>query len=1009
MQILKMRVSLSLSSLAKPSGMPKSQTTSNHRIYQPPEHLRHKLLSGTFNDTALRWYMNLPKNSIENYADFHKKFIHQFSGTKHIKVTATSLFIIRQNYAETLREYLARFSEATIKVSNPNHEMFVAAFHNGLKTVDFNESLAQKPAASICKGHDTERCFRLRDLIDDLIRSGHLRKFLEDTAKGQIALPKEVPYPPKGEGDGGNKGEKHRVAVNTISGGFVGEGESNSSRKRYVRRSRFEKCSVGNSTFPHTPEISFNAEDGRDVAPHDDDPLVVQVQILNCDVKRVLIYLGSSADILYWDAFKAMRLSYEQLKPYYGSLVGFAGEQVDVMGHITLYTTFGEWENAYLVIGEEPHQTNNIGTSLKPAEKESIITILCNNRDLFAWQPSDMPGIDESVITHKLSISSTTKPVVQRKRKVGEERRAAIMEEVAKLKETGFIEEIKYPTWLANMVMVKKANGKWRMCVDFTDLNKACPKDPYPLPNIDRLIDGASGYKTLSFMDAYSGYNQIKMNPMDAQHTAFMSNTCNYFYNIGKNLEVYIDDMVVKTEEEDEHDKDLGDILKSVRKYNMRLNPTKCSFGVQAGKFLAFLLTHRGIEANPDKCEKACHFFATLRKSERFTWSPQCEEVFQKLKVFLDSPLILTRPGQGKILYLYLAVSERALNSALVQEIEGEEKPIYFLRQYFQSHQVVVKTDYPIKNVLRKPDLAGRMVEWSVEFSEFDITYTPRGAIKSQAMADFVLELTDPPSENDPQPWTLSVDGSSNLRGSGAGVVLEGPEGVLIEQSLRFSFKESNNQAEYGALIAVMKLAKETDVQELKAQSDSQLVAKDPQLAKYLEKVKEMVKHFAMFELAYVPMEQNSRADLLAKLASTKNPDILGPLPTSTAQAKWTIVAVDYFTKWVEAEPENNAALEESLDLLPELREKAHFKEFYTKQRAARKYNTRVIPRKFKEGDLVLKRPISRGKGGKMAANWEGPFRIHEAFEGGAYMLETMEGEVMPRTWNIANLRFYYS
>ncbi|MCI20606.1 hypothetical protein A2U01_0041768, partial [Trifolium medium] len=116
-----------------------------------------------------------------------------------------------------------------------------------------------------------------------------------------------------------------------------------------------------------------------------------------------------------------------------------------------------------------------------------------------------MPGIDESIITHKLVIAPNSKPVSQRKRKLGEERRAAIDEEVAKLREADFIEEIKYPEWLENVVLVKKANGKWRMCVDFTDLNKACPKDPYPLPSIDRLIDGASGYKTLSFMDAYSG------------------------------------------------------------------------------------------------------------------------------------------------------------------------------------------------------------------------------------------------------------------------------------------------------------------------------------------------------------------------------------------------------------------------------------------------------------------------------------------------------------------------
>ncbi|GAU30655.1 hypothetical protein TSUD_31270 [Trifolium subterraneum] len=878
-------------------------------IIGAPEHLRCKLLSGTLKDAALRRYMNLPNNSIESYVDFHKKFIHQLSGTKHVKVTTTSLFTIRQNYAETLREYLARFSEATITVSNPNQEMFVAAFHNRLKAGHFNESLAQKPATLMqegyrakpyhplnsaggmgyphyrrypadreytplnkarvhvlheilqaglsplphprmhntimgpdteawcayhrCKGHDTERCFRLRDLIEDLIRSGHLRKFLEESAKGQITLPKQTPNQQEGEGDGRNKGEKQRVAVNTISGGFAGGGESISARKRYV----------------------------------------------------------SSADILYWDAYKAMHLSDEQLNPYsdtrghvhfiliarkcYESSLKIrhrpskpvsppvSGERTNGinMVNITDLDPREEFQDRrvspiedleQVQIGEHSHHTTNIGTSLQPEEREKIVTLLRNNRDLFAWQPSDIPGIDESITTHKLSISPINKPVVQRKRKVGDERRATITEEVAKLKEAGFIEEIKYPTWLANVVMVKKANGKWRMCVDFTDLNKACPKDLYPLPNIDRLIDGESGYKTLSFMDAYSGYNQIKMHPMDAQHTTFMSNTCNYFYNvmpfglknagatyqrlmdrvfveqIGKNLEVYIDDMAAKTQKEGEHNKDLEDILKSVRKYNMRLNPAKYSFGVQAG-------------------EKACHFFATLRNSERFTWSPECEEAFQKLKVFLASPPILTRPEQGKTLYLYLTVSEKALSSALVQEVGGEEKPFYFvsrtlrgaetryqkierlclavvitarkLRQYLQSHQVVVKTDYPIKNVLRKPDLAERMVAWSVELSEFDITYIPRGPIKSQALADFVLEMTDPPSEGEAHPWTLSVDESSNLRGSGAGIVLEGPDGVPIEQSLRFAFKASNNHAEYEALIAGMKLAKEMEVQELKVQS----------------------------------------------------------------------------------------------------------------------------------------------------------------------------------------------
>jgi hypothetical protein len=123
------------------------------------EHLKCKLLSSTFKDAALRWYMNLPNNSITGYADFHRKFIHQFAGSKHIQVTATNMFRLRQGNSETLREYLARFSEATIKVSNPNQEMFVAAFHNGLKAGHFNESHAQKPAETMQEVMKRAECY----------------------------------------------------------------------------------------------------------------------------------------------------------------------------------------------------------------------------------------------------------------------------------------------------------------------------------------------------------------------------------------------------------------------------------------------------------------------------------------------------------------------------------------------------------------------------------------------------------------------------------------------------------------------------------------------------------------------------------------------------------------------------------------------------------------------------------------------------------------------------------
>ncbi|XP_068475087.1 uncharacterized protein [Phaseolus vulgaris] len=189
-------------------------------------------------------------------------------------------------------------------------------------------------------------------------------------------------------------------------------------------------------------------------------------------------------------------------------------------------------------------------------------------------------------------------------------------------------------------------------------------------------------------------------------------------------------------------------------------------------------------------------------------------------------------------------------------------------------------TDLLIHKVLQKLNVAGRIVCWAVQLSEFDIQYEPRGPIKGQVYADFVVELSsaDAHQEEANFRWVLSVDGSSNQQGSGAGIILEGPNGLLIEQALRFSFKASNNQAEYEALLAGMLLAKDMGARSLLAKSDSLLVtgqvtgeyqAKDPQMAAYLRYVQILKGSFAVFELVHVLREQNARADLLAKLASS--------------------------------------------------------------------------------------------------------------------------------------------
>ena len=173
------------------------------------------------------------------------------------------------------------------------------------------------------------------------------------------------------------------------------------------------------------------------------------------------------------------------------------------------------------------------------------------------------------------------------------------------------------------MVVVKKKNGKWRVCIDFTNLNKACPKDSYPLPKIDQLVDATAGYERMSFLDAYSGYNQIKMNENDRIHTAFITERGLYCYrvmpfglknagatyqrlinkmfnkHIGKKVEAYIDDMVIKSKKSGDHVSDMEEIFGIFRKFRMKLNPLKCAFGVSSGKFLGHVVSKRGIKPNP--------------------------------------------------------------------------------------------------------------------------------------------------------------------------------------------------------------------------------------------------------------------------------------------------------------------------------------------------------------------------------------------------------------------------
>jgi hypothetical protein len=236
-----------------------------------------------------------------------------------------------------------------------------------------------------------------------------------------------------------------------------------------------------------------------------------------------------------------------------------------------------------------------------------------------------MPGIPREVIEHHLKIHPDAKPVSQKPQRQSIERQDFIREEVWKLLDASFIEEVHHPVWLANPVIVPKANGKLRMCIDYTNLNKACPKDPYTLPRIDQIMDSTSWCDLLSFLDAYSCFHQIQMSRQDRKHIAFVTVDGLYCYVvmpysmknalptfvramsktfgdlIRDRVEVYVDDIMVKTKRGSTLVEDLTLVFNKLRATRTKLNPDKCVFGVSVGKLLGFLVSHRGIEANPEK------------------------------------------------------------------------------------------------------------------------------------------------------------------------------------------------------------------------------------------------------------------------------------------------------------------------------------------------------------------------------------------------------------------------
>ncbi|GKV46057.1 hypothetical protein SLEP1_g53070 [Rubroshorea leprosula] len=518
---------------------------------------------------------------------------------------------------------------------------------------------------------------------------------------------------------------------------------------------------------------------------------VTSVIVNNCEVQRVLIDIGNTLDIMYYHCFESIGLDPAFLQKHDGLIYGFNNQPVPVEGVLKLNVAFGTVvvsqshlrmkfptlmevvtlkgnqevaRHCYMTSVTRP-QKNKQATPPESAQPEVPTTQKVMGVELLdniledearatpakevEETSANMLGIPTSVTVHKLSTYLLKKPITQKRCLFGGERLEAIRAEMQKLLQ-----------------------------------------DCHRLPSIDKLVEVAFRNERLSLLDAYSGYHQVDMALENEVKTSFYASDDIYYYvmmpfglknvkaayhklvtivfqaQIGRNLEVYVDDIVVKSLKVEDHLTDRAKTFDNLRKHSMRLNPAKCVFGVEFGKFLGFMVSRRGIKFNLEK----------IKAIEEIK-PPKSVKDVQRLAG--GSPPLLTKAEEGEILYLYLRISDVAIGLVLVRKVGKQQRPVYYTSKVLQGaelrYSIAKKATLAIVTIARK--------------------------LRPYFQTHPIV--------------TLYLDGSSSNKGSGVGAVLMGPGNFQSEHALKLNFEATNNIDEYKAFLLGLHLAAELKVRSL--------------------------------------------------------------------------------------------------------------------------------------------------------------------------------------------------
>ncbi|GJY35548.1 reverse transcriptase domain-containing protein [Tanacetum coccineum] len=896
-----------------------------------------KMFRQTLSGSARNWFDSLDPKSVDGFEELSSKFLEEFSQQKRYDKDPTEIHGIKRKPNEGLQAFMDRFKAESAHIKGAPSVLRISAFIHGHGHPELAKKINDKIPKMVDEMWAKVRAFiRVETAADTTkaIRSPRrLHTFDEDSKGnpryGQCELTSTA-------SDGGDSEEANHEQV-------LGLGKVGSSSERYQAR--------------RPKEQGLNQRKKKVINMLMNFLVVVEAMIEGFRVRRTHVDGGSSSKVMYEHCFR--NLSYRmrsRLRESRIPLVGFSGEVSYLMGVIDLEVTIGERGRTRTVIMEF--------TMVKSPSPYNALLGRTGIRSLGAIA-STIHSMMKFSTSNGIATISTTRKTLRECRQI---------EEAQDLK-TRSQRPGKEPMQLDDMEG-RRQPDKGRKPPKSGTKEKIVVNDNYPeqlvtiggglsakcrhalihtlRKNVDIFawtpadMTGILRAITEHSLDTYPHIKPKaqKKRGLDPDIRKVVTDEVNEW--LKARIPPNIDDKEGRREygfpygrgslllHEDsfwsqEYRDNISEAsLPSRSRYgiNMKLNPKKCSFGMEEGKFLGYIVTSEGIRANPKK-SKAVMDMPSPKTLKQMQSLKAVEAAFLEIKKLVSELPTLTTPKKGETLMMYLDATNKAVSAVLLTERDGRQMPIHYvsqslqgaetnyapieklslalvhaarrLRRYFQAHPIKVISDSLIGQVLNNSGASGRLAEWAVELGAYGITYVPRVAVKGQVLADF---LADTPAEinvtpevaNNPKvedilessnaredltpglrAWRLYTDGASNNEGSEAGLILIALDNVEYSYELRLNFSNSNKDVEYEALLAGLRIANEMQVKDIHAFVDSKLVAsqvegsyeaKGERMIKYREKVLELAGVFNRFRITHIPRAENKKVDALSMLAA---------------------------------------------------------------------------------------------------------------------------------------------